>query len=58
MLNSPDKQESMNVTNTFLGYSYPKDVLELAHESTLEQNHRVFEANHAIILEEQKIIRK
>lgn len=28
------------------------------HDSQLEQNHRVFEANHALILEEQKIIRK
>jgi hypothetical protein len=45
-------------SKTFLGSEYPKEVLELVHESTLEQSHRVFEANHAIILEEQKVIRK
>lgn len=49
---------SMSITNTFLGVSYPKEVLSLTHDSTLEQNHRIFEANHAIILEEQKVIRK
>jgi hypothetical protein len=57
-MESSDKEESMQITNTFLGCQYPKNVLEMIHDSTLEQNHRIFEANHAIILEEQKIIRK
>lgn len=48
----------VSASNTLAGCRYSKDILELAHDSQLEQNHRVFEANHALILEEQKIIRK
>ena len=48
----------VSASNTLTGCRYSKDILELAHDSQLEQNHRVFEANHALILEEQKIIRK
>jgi hypothetical protein len=58
MLSNTSLEESMSISNTFLGHPYPREVLELVHDSTLEQNHRIFEANHAIILEEQKIIRK
>lgn len=58
MATGSEHSEFKQKSRTFLGSDYPKEVLELVHESTLEQSHRIFEANHAIILEEQKVIRK
>lgn len=53
---TPNKQKQSE--QTFTGYPYSKLVLELVHDSNTENSHRAFEANHAIILEDQKMIRK